>query len=524
MERTDGDLLRAFAERRDEEAFKAVVRRYEALVVNVCARVLGDAQDAGDAAQAVFLALARKAPRLDLSRPLAPWLHHVATGVAVNALREREARRVRERRAMEAAQDVELPDALAGELRPLIDRELDMLPERYRRSLVLFHLEGRSLEETASELGRSEGTVGCWLSRGRELLRDRLVRRGVTALSAGLVAAFLSREASAHAVSLGFARAAARASAAGSCVSGPVAALMEGAMKMLFWAKVKSALMAVSAASALIVANAVLFTGGGGGRSGGLPAASRVEAAVVKPASELPSLEASEEITWNSDLLGHWALEDDKVADASGRGAAGKVVGTVTWAAGRVGNAATFDGKGSHIVLPNSEGLDKVQEGSYTLAAWFKPADVPPGKDKDNNESYGILIKAGWHVGLQYNSAQKFTMTHWVAGAAEPEWKGAGAWDQDYPPGEWYHVVGTVDRAAGKVSMYVNGDFKGDAEFPPNAKARDTEGQPWRIGIAMPDAENWSWPAKGSIDEVRIYGKCLAAADIKALWEAGAKK
>lgn len=297
MERSDADLMTAFAARRDEEAFSALVRRHEALVVNVCSRVLGNAQDARDAAQAVFLALARKGSRLDLSRPLAPWLHRVATGVAVNVLKEREARRARERRAMERARNEELPDGLAEALRPALDRELDALPERYRRPIVLFHLEGRSLEETAAVLGSPAGTVGAWLSRGREMLRDRLSRRGVTALSVGLLAAFLSREASAHAVSLGFAHQAARA-AAGSFVSGNVLTMTEAAMKILFWAKLKTAAVAVSAALALAVANVVLFSGGGGSP---LPAASKAEAAVVESpvetASATPLSEPSGEIT-----------------------------------------------------------------------------------------------------------------------------------------------------------------------------------------------------------------------------------
>jgi hypothetical protein len=426
---------------------------------------------------------------------------------------------------MERATRAEIPEEVADALRPVIDRELDLLPERYRRPIVLFHLEGRSLEETAEVLGRPEGTVGAWLSRGREILRDRLARKGVTALSVGLLGAFLSREASAHAVSLGFAHQAARV-ALGQAMSGKVLALSEAAMKILFWTKVKSAVVAMGAVGALLAVNVVLFSGGTG-VSSHLPRSSALEAAVIEnpgePGAATPLSEPTGEITWNSDLLGHWTLDDDKVADASGHGAGGKIVGTVTWGEGKIGGAAIFDGKGGHIQIANSDALDKVQEGSYSVAAWFKPADVPPGKDDDNNESYGIIIKTGWHTGLQYNSAQKFTMTHWVMNGAEPEWKGAGAWDQDYPPGQWYHLVGTVDRPAGKVALYLNGELKGETEFPANAKAKDAGDQPWRIGIGSPGAEHWSWPAKGAIDDVRIYGKCLAAEEVRAIFEPAKK-
>ncbi|HXX93535.1 MAG TPA: LamG domain-containing protein, partial [Planctomycetota bacterium] len=196
----------------------------------------------------------------------------------------------------------------------------------------------------------------------------------------------------------------------------------------------------------------------------------------------------------------------------------------VTWVDGKIGGAAKFDGKGAHIQLPNTDALDRAQEGSFTVAAWFKPEDVPPGKESDNNESYGIIMKGGWHTGLQYNSEQKFVMTHWLAGAAEPEWKGIGTWDDTYAPGQWYHVAGTVDRAAGKVAIYVNGEPKGEVDFPANSKSRDYEKMPWRIGVGMPGAEKWGWPAKGSIDDVRIYGTALTPDEVKGIFDGGAKK
>jgi RNA polymerase sigma factor (sigma-70 family) len=187
------------------------------MVLRACARVLRDEHGARDAAQAVFLVLARKGATLDLHRPLGPWLHHVAYGVAVSALREREARRERERNAMNGSPDRTSPEESDGALREMLDGELDGLPEKYRRPLILFHLEGKSLEETARTLGSPAGTVGAWLSRGRELLRRRLVRRGAGAITGALLAAFLAREASAGEIAgWGFARAVARAAAGGA--------------------------------------------------------------------------------------------------------------------------------------------------------------------------------------------------------------------------------------------------------------------------------------------------------------------
>src|SRR3954465_11635578 len=139
---SDARLLGRFLEFRDEGAFESLVRRHEAMVLGVCVRVLRDEHAARDAAQAVFLALARKGAGLDLHRPLGPWLHHVAYGVAVSARREREARRERGQKVMNESLDRRIEPS-DGELREMLDGELDGLPEKYRRPLILFHLEGK---------------------------------------------------------------------------------------------------------------------------------------------------------------------------------------------------------------------------------------------------------------------------------------------------------------------------------------------------------------------------------------------
>lgn len=60
----------------------------------------------------------------------------------------------------------------------LVRKELQRLPTKYRAALILVYLEGKSKEETAFELCLPIGTVSCQLSRGRELLRRRLIRYG----------------------------------------------------------------------------------------------------------------------------------------------------------------------------------------------------------------------------------------------------------------------------------------------------------------------------------------------------------
>jgi DNA-directed RNA polymerase specialized sigma24 family protein len=85
VDATDDELLSRFITTRDEQAFAALVERHGPLVLQVCWRVLRDANDTEDAFQAVFLVLARKAVAVARKGALAAWLHGVARRVALKA-------------------------------------------------------------------------------------------------------------------------------------------------------------------------------------------------------------------------------------------------------------------------------------------------------------------------------------------------------------------------------------------------------------------------------------------------------
>ncbi len=138
------------------------------------------------------------------------------------------------------------------ELRSLIDAELERLPSRYRQPVILCDLEGQTHEQAAARIGCPVGTVKSRLSRGREQLRSRLVRRGV-APSAGLLASMLAAE-SAHAVPVELINLTLRAAttlavgnaiAAGTFSAG-VVILLKGVLRSMFLTKLKFAAAALT--------------------------------------------------------------------------------------------------------------------------------------------------------------------------------------------------------------------------------------------------------------------------------------
>ncbi len=83
--------------------------------------------------------------------------------------------------SVESRGDGPEPRPIRAEEAAAVHEEIGRLPERYRRAVVLCHFEGLTHAEAASRLGCAPGTVGSLVSRARDLLRDRLARRGLSA-------------------------------------------------------------------------------------------------------------------------------------------------------------------------------------------------------------------------------------------------------------------------------------------------------------------------------------------------------
>lgn len=280
IQATDSELLAEFVNRRSEAAFTELVKRHMSLVINVCRRVLNDEDASKDAAQAVFLALARKAGSLDRERALGGWLHHVAICIARNerTARMRRLRREQEAMAMQADNSTELSQDATAALRESLDQEIDALPARYRKPLVMFHLEGRSLAEVAAALGCKDGTLRVWLNRAREQLRKRLGRRGVDVTVPALVGWLAASGGSGTAVPADLVAATAKSAVlwitGGTAAAGlapNIVALAKGALKIMFLGKLKTAAIITASVAVITTASAVSWQKVNEARDKGLP-------------------------------------------------------------------------------------------------------------------------------------------------------------------------------------------------------------------------------------------------------------
>jgi RNA polymerase sigma factor (sigma-70 family) len=272
---SDARLLADFLRDGSESAFEAIVQRHGPMVLAVCRRVLANASDAEDAFQATFLVFVRKAASISKRASLASWLHGVAYRTALKARTLSAQRRFHERRALPMTGDDSERQAAIRELRPVLDEELAGLPAKYREPLVLSYLEGKSKEEIAQQLGWPHGTVSGRLARARDVLRGRLIRRGLALPSVGF--AFVLTKASASAAVpaplLASTFRAASVFAAGNLAAGgvpaSVATLTQGVLHTMMMTKLRLAVVLTAVAGLVLTGvGAIAYHGWAGEPSG----------------------------------------------------------------------------------------------------------------------------------------------------------------------------------------------------------------------------------------------------------------
>ena len=191
----DDILLTRYIQDGSEAAFSQLVTRHLPLVYRACLRETGSAAQAEDAAQVVFLLLARKAKSLQDRSSLTGWLYQTAVFVAKNVHKQEARRKLREHSVMQEAVDVEAaPRPNWDTVEPLLNAALSALKSADREAVLLRFVEGHTLAETGDLLGVTEDAARMRVTRALEKLRRYLTAHGA-AVTGVLLTALLTTEA-----------------------------------------------------------------------------------------------------------------------------------------------------------------------------------------------------------------------------------------------------------------------------------------------------------------------------------------
>jgi RNA polymerase sigma-70 factor, ECF subfamily len=159
------------AQRGDTEAFTQMVEAYQRPVFNLCYRMLGDPEDAEDAAQETFLRVYDHLKRYDQERSFSTWLLSIAAHYCIDQLRKRRLTFI----SMDTYPNLPIPDAKPGpeasfhlhEDQRRVQSLLSSLNPQDRAAVVMYYWYDFSYEEIAGSLNLSVSAIKSRLHRAR---------------------------------------------------------------------------------------------------------------------------------------------------------------------------------------------------------------------------------------------------------------------------------------------------------------------------------------------------------------------
>jgi RNA polymerase sigma-70 factor (ECF subfamily) len=166
--------------RGDQAAFGDLVSRYQTAVFNMAYRMLGDASEAEDASQEVFVRAWNQLHTFQQERRFSTWLLSIASHLCIDLLRRRKPTAPLDDVALYVESDDPAPDELAlqSEQRDVVKKLLGTLPDKYRSVTVLRYYNDLSYDEIARATGLTESAVKTQLHRARRMLAEQLVALG----------------------------------------------------------------------------------------------------------------------------------------------------------------------------------------------------------------------------------------------------------------------------------------------------------------------------------------------------------
>jgi len=178
---SDDEEIAVMVQGGETESFGILAERYEAKISRYARRFLFGAEDTKDLVQEIFIKAFINIKSFDSGRSFSSWIYRIAHNVFINAIKKNTREKIQffdfdlifpHPIARETADG----DLNKKELKNLLDSGLSRLDVKYREVLVLFYIEEKNYKETAEILEIPQATVGVRLRRGREKLKEIMLK------------------------------------------------------------------------------------------------------------------------------------------------------------------------------------------------------------------------------------------------------------------------------------------------------------------------------------------------------------
>jgi len=172
----DAELVK-LAQKDDEQAFCALIQKYEKRIYNIAYKFMRNEHDAQDAAQDAIIKMYTNINKFSFQSAFTTWMYRVTANTCLDLLRRKNPSVDIEEfeRLAVSTEGNPSADTINRELGNAIKDSIRLLPEKYIPIIVLKDMEGLKYEEIAGILNISVGTVKSRISRAREKLRAILI-------------------------------------------------------------------------------------------------------------------------------------------------------------------------------------------------------------------------------------------------------------------------------------------------------------------------------------------------------------
>lgn len=190
MEVTDQSIIK-LCKKKKREGFDLLFRKYEKYIYGICYNFTYSTEDALDLVQDVFIRIFKASERMDEKKPLIPWIKKITVNTCLNFKRDNSSK------AGDVSISLSINDG-SGTIEDLISDSTDtessvmytdtkkvleesiaQLPDEVKMAVILRHIKGLSYNEIASTMDCPVGTVKTYIFRGRKLLKDKLIQKGI---------------------------------------------------------------------------------------------------------------------------------------------------------------------------------------------------------------------------------------------------------------------------------------------------------------------------------------------------------
>ncbi len=173
------------------EGFEFLFKKYERYIYSICYSYTYSQQDALDLVQDIFLRIYRNFEKVDERKPVSPWIKKIAVNTCINFKRDNK------NKASELSinsstdeNDGTLEDVVPDrgltedkvvylDTKKTLEESIGELPEEVKMAVLLRHIKGLSYNEIAELMSCPVGTVKTYLFRGKKILKESLVKKGV---------------------------------------------------------------------------------------------------------------------------------------------------------------------------------------------------------------------------------------------------------------------------------------------------------------------------------------------------------